>query len=405
MDIQGHVGQPVTFGKAPLGPLLMLGNVPFSTMWQRPHHFAAGLAEHTTVTYVDPNRSVLQGFRQRPVTDTPVPHGLTVVRPPAGLPGGRSSGLINQLNYAGCLRRLRTTEAHIGPPSAIVATFPDQLDLIKHYPNVPVVYDLMDDPELFLRYHQRARYTRLHAEMLDRAATVVVSARVLLERCKSTARRVVWISNGVSGELADSSRTAFPDPVVVNLPRPVFGFVGLISHWMDFETIRAIAESHPHGTVVLVGPSEVRLPGLPKNVVFTGPVFGRRVGAVLAGFDVGLIPFVRNTGIDAVNPLKLYEYLAAGLPVLAAGFEEIRQFRPLVITYDSPAEAARIATELIAKPPTAQQTADRRAFADGHRWEKKVAEMLAVICQATGQVVEEPIQHLHIESRSFRNAS
>ncbi len=369
-----------------LGPVLFLGNVPFRTMWQRAHRLAVGLAGSAPVTFVDPNRSFLQAVRRPTASDPPaaVPAGLTVVRPPAGLPAGRSSGLLNRLNYARCRRRLRAAESAGGRPEAVVVTFPDQADLLTHYPDVPVVYDLMDDPRLFVRPHQQQRYADLHAELLARADVVVVSARVLMDRCRPAARRVVWVSNGVADGLADAVRLAVPDPVVAHLPRPVFGYLGMISSWMDYQAVRAIALAHPQGTVALVGPVDVRPPDLPRNVVFTGPVGGPRLPGVLAGFDVGLIPFVRSQAIDAVNPLKLYEYLAAGLPVLSAGFEEIRQYRPLVRTYDTPAEAADSAADL-AVPATPREAAARREFAAAHRWGAKVGQLASVLREVTNR--------------------
>ena len=374
-------------GPADLGPVLMVGNVPFRSMWQRTQRFAVGLSAMTGVTFVDPNRSVLQSLRRRAHVQSPPPPppNLTLIRPPAGLPAARSCGLFNRLNYAACHLRLRRAEAVTGPPSAVIVSFPDQLDLLAHYPDVPVIYDLMDEPELFLKPHQRPRYARLHAELLERADAVMVSAHVLMDRCRIASKRAEWVSNGVPDDLAHALRIAKPDPILEGLPGPIFGYLGMIGHWMDFDAVAAIAVRNPHASVVMVGPVETRPPNLPRNVIFTGPVWGTaRLAGVLNGFDVGLIPFKRTKAIDAVNPLKLYEYLSAGLPVLSAGFEEIRRYRPLVRTYETAAEAAYASAELVASPSTPREVADRRAFANGHRWAAKVARLAELLREVTG---------------------
>ena len=361
------------------GPILHLANVPFNTIWQRPQQIAAGLSEFTEVVYANPNRSFLQflrpGHRLLPPDD--IPPRLSVFNPPACLPFARQFGVVNRLNYRRVGAHLRTFLRASGlTPSVVVATFPDQYDLLSWFPDVPLVYDLMDEPHLFVRPSQTARFVRLHHRLLERADLLVTSAKVLANRYASCVPRCVWISNGVRRELVDELRAAVPDPAIARLPGPRVGYVGMISHWFDFEAVRAIAERVPGGSVVLVGPRDVEPPPLPSNVHLTGPVPHQRLARTLAAFDVGLIPFKRTAEIDAVNPVKLYEYLAAGLPVLASDFDEIRQYRPLVRTYVDAADAGRAVEPLLAGVTDADE---RRAFARQHLWAEKAAQFAAEI--------------------------
>jgi glycosyltransferase involved in cell wall biosynthesis len=368
------------------GPIVMLANVPFRSVWQRCQQLAVGLAERADVVFVDPNRSVIQSVRRRAshALPDPLPPRLHLFSPPRGLPAARSVGLFNRLNYrlvGPALRRFLRGRG-LGTPSAVVATFPDQYDALRYFDGVPLVYDLMDEPRLFLHRSQWPRYARLHEALLRRADLLVVSARVLHDRYHAAARRAVWISNGVREELLTEARTAAPDPGLARFPGPRIGYVGMISHWFDFDAVRAIARAVPGGTVLLVGPTDVRPPDLPGNVVFTGPVPHARLASVLAAFDVGLIPFVRSVAIDAVNPVKLYEYLGAGLPVLASDFEEVCQYRPLVRTYRTAAEAGAGTVELVADPLRQAEAEARRAFAWGHRWRGKAAQFATAIGSA-----------------------
>lgn len=167
------------------GPILHLANVPFNTIWQRPHQIAAGLCEYADVVYADPNCSFLQFLRPGHRLRLPdhLPPRLSVFTPPPGLPLARQFGLAHRLNYAVVGRRLRTFLRAEGlRPAVVVATFPDHYDLLEHFPDVPLVYDLMDEPYLFVRQSRRARSVRLHQQMLARTDILVTSAQGLAER-------------------------------------------------------------------------------------------------------------------------------------------------------------------------------------------------------------------------------
>ncbi len=123
------------------------------------------------------------------------------------------------------------------------------------------------------------------------------------------------------------SDTAVPDDVA-RLPKPIIGFFGAIHEWMDFPLIVHLAKKHPDWSIVLIGKAEMSteaLSGLP-NVHLLGP----RPYASLAGyckaFAVGLIPFVINQMTLHINPIKLREYLSAGLAVVSTALPEVRRY-------------------------------------------------------------------------------
>lgn len=365
------------------GPVILFGNVPYVSARQRAQQFARCWSQTHDVVYVDPNRSFLQGLRKGRLLWGDVEADSTRLRhyqPPAGLPFARTMRAFNRFNYSrtlsGLYRFLEQSGFH--SPHVVILSYPDQVEVCEAFPGSPVVYDLMDEPTLFLKPWQKSAFHKMHLHLVERCDLLVTSSRVLHERYAARARKAVCITNGVRRELVDelSMGRIRVDPRLSGLPRPILGYVGMISHWFDFAMIKSLANEFTHGSVVLIGPTDVEPPALPDNVKFLGPVPHKDLASVLAGFDLGLIPFRRCPAIDAVNPIKLYEYLAAGLPVLASAFDEMNDFGAFATTYDNRQEGVALANALLIHASSSASGDLRRAFARKHCWDSKARQFL-----------------------------
>jgi len=141
----------------------------------------------------------------------------------------------------------------------------------------------------------------------------------------------VLVTHGVDFEhfvKACAAETEVPADMA-SLPRPILGFFGLLADWVDFEAIKKCAQAWPQGSVVLLGKlapdTDVSvLKGL-SNVHFLGRKPYSQLPAYCKGFDVALLPFKQNELTKNANPLKVREYLAAGLPVAATDLPEVRR--------------------------------------------------------------------------------
>jgi glycosyltransferase involved in cell wall biosynthesis len=126
-----------------------------------------------------------------------------------------------------------------------------------------------------------------------------------------------------------------PDP-------PRIGYLGAIAPWFDFEAVEGVARAHPNWSVTLIGPIMLgveeaagRLADLP-NVSIVDPVPYDDVPRVLRSFTVGIIPFRYNALTRGVNPNKMYEYLAMGLPVVSTAFStEVSRYPDVVAATDT----------------------------------------------------------------------
>ena len=160
------------------------------------------------------------------------------------------------------------------------------------------------------------------------------------------------------------------------MPRPILGFHGLIADWVDLALIAEVARLQPTWSVVLVGRSNTDLTPLAnlKNVHLLGHRLYARLPEYLHGFDVAILPFVLNALTEAANPLKLREYLAAGLPVIAAPLTEIKKMGDKVFLCSTAQEYVERVADLSAKG----KLGPHRARSEGMRvesWDAKVKEL------------------------------
>jgi glycosyltransferase involved in cell wall biosynthesis len=154
------------------------------------------------------------------------------------------------------------------------------------------------------------------------------------------------------------------------IPRPIAIYVGAMDVWFDFELVNQAVERLPHVSFVLLGPATLAMQRLnPRpNLHLLGSVGYADLPGYLHSANVGIIPFdVKNHGelVHSINPLKMYEYLASGLPVVAIEWDELRALGP-------PATLCRSKDEFIqAIAEAASLPYDRESgirFAQEHDW-------------------------------------
>jgi glycosyltransferase involved in cell wall biosynthesis len=252
-----------------------------------------------------------------------------------------------------------------------------------------LVYDCNDAHADFPGLPAWAR--RYQDETLRRAGRVIVSAQRLREdavRVRGGDRDIFTVGNGVD---AGAFASAVALRAHARRERPCIGYLGAIAPWFDFDLLAAAAASRPGWDFVLVGPafhgagpSIERLAAL-GNVTVKPAVSHDDVPAVLAGFDVGVIPFRRTTLTAGVNPNKLYEYLAAGLPVVSTPFsEEVAAEPDLVARADNAAEFVAACERMleVRRDESARSRLEARAqaIASAHDWNRLAREFWARVC-------------------------
>jgi glycosyltransferase involved in cell wall biosynthesis len=167
----------------------------------------------------------------------------------------------------------------------------------------------------------------LEQQVMRRADMVIVSADLLYKSKAPFNERTVIVRHGVDFEhfrKALDPQTVVP-PDIAQLPRPVIGFFGLIADWVDLELMAHVARRFPQGSMVLLGKATTDLKVLEDvpNVHLLGRKPYEALPAYCKGFDLALMPFRINELTLNANPLKVREYLAAGLPVVSTAIPEV----------------------------------------------------------------------------------
>ncbi|NLT07152.1 MAG: glycosyltransferase family 1 protein [Solirubrobacterales bacterium] len=218
------------------------------------------------------------------------------------------------------------------------------------------------------------------------ADLVLASAPGLAERLRGVAANVLYAPN-----VADTARFAAalePGPVDVALqalPRPRAVFTGaVVSSKLDMELIAAVARRRPAVSFALVGPvgpgdplTDVSLLEAEPNVHLLGGRDYAELPAVLRGADVGLIPYARNELTASIFPMKVYEYLAAGLPVVATELPSIAGVAEVATASDP--EAFAVAVDRALADGGAEARARRSRAAAGHSWDARLAEIATAV--------------------------
>lgn len=217
---------------------------------------------------------------------------------------------------------LRRVEADV-----LVATNPVALPwLPRRLGRVPAVYDCMDVQTAFFTGRRRVRMAQTEAALLSACRGVVASSDqirdFLASRYGVDPAAVAVVPNGV--RLAAASGTEAP---VRTDRRPSIAYFGTVAPWFDWDAVRAAALRHPEWTFDVFGPVDARPADLPAGVVFHGPIPHGSVPAQMKAADVLVMPFVRNELIDGVDPVKMYEYLQAGRPIVSSWWPLLEKFR------------------------------------------------------------------------------
>lgn len=250
-----------------------------------------------------------------------------------------------------------------------------------------LIYDCIDDLSVHAPDPAKLQlYQKWEAELINRADAVVVTAENL--RTHVLARRpdarIGMIRNGV--DVDRFTRIADQSPRPADLPergRPTIGFVGALYEWIDFELIRSAAAALPDADFVFIGPDNQpdqlsdlrRLP----NVKCLGARPYDEVPAYIRAFDLCWVPFKTGPIASAANPVKIYEYLSLGKPVITTPVADTDSFGPHVRLGNSIDATILHLREALASISDDDAAASRVEFARRNSWRARADQYVDFI--------------------------
>jgi glycosyltransferase involved in cell wall biosynthesis len=313
--------------------------------------------------------------------------GVHVTKAPNLLPWGHRYALAARGNARLTAWAVRRRLRRLPAPAILWLYDPCFADAIGRSGERFAVYDCVDDyrEQTGGDPQRRALVSACDRAAAERSRVVFTTATPLLERHRGVNPRTHLVRNVGDFEhfvTAADRRNASASLGV--LARPVVGFAGnFLAEKVDLDLLERIATSRPDWTLLLVGPERAEtagrlrsLAGLP-NVVWIGAVPYAGVPAAVAAFDVALIPYIANAYTRSCFPLKVYEYLAAGKPVVATGLPELADLGPHVVLAESH-DAAIAAIEAALAAPVGDREV-RQAVAAQNTWETRTARLLDLV--------------------------
>lgn len=309
--------------------LVYFSPVPWASFSQRPHKFVewfhAKFGE--PVLWVDPYPtrfpmlSDRHRLKRKPFSAAQKsPPWLEVIRPKAlPIEPFPLSELLNGLLWHATLKRINDFAQKqpallaVGKPSVLA------LAALRELSDVPSIYDGMDDFPAFYSGVSRWAMSRRELQLVRKVTHVFTSSTLLQRRWGHIRGDVQLVRNGLDASLLPNPRIN-----VVERSKKIFGYVGTLGSWFDWNWIDQLAQLRPSDTIRLIGPILAAPPiSLANNIELMPACAHSDALNAMLDFDIGLIPFKNNDLTASVDPIKYYEYRALGLPVLSTAFGEM----------------------------------------------------------------------------------
>lgn len=264
---------------------------------------------------------------------------------------------------------------------------------VARLPHRLIVYDCVDEYTAFPEFRHAKRWiAERERELCAAAGVVACTAPSLLESKQKLAPGKTHLVHNVGdaehfGKALDPA-LAIPDDLV-GLPHPVVGFIGAVSDYkLNIDWVLYLARARPSWSIVLVGPTGVADPSTDvgklkaqPNVHLLGHRSYEKLPSYLKGFDVAVIPYRINDYTRAVFPIKFFEFLASGRPVVVSPLPAIREYWSAVRVAETQEDFVA-ACEAALHEDSAQARTTRLELSSKNDWDARVGKLLALVASA-----------------------
>lgn len=324
-------------------PIIVHSHLGWDWVWQRPQQFLSRLSRKHRILFIEAPLPSEKSRRAqailREVADYPNIIVMQMQMPAARWSNGawvdKERRQLVQSLLAGPLgQRFASPVQWFYDPMAVTA-------FAGHMNERAIVYDCMDELSLFRG--APPEMVRRERELLALADVVFAGGPKIWKAKRELNANCFCFGCGVDAQhfaRARDPRLPLPEEIA-RLPRPIFGYIGVVDERIDYDLIAALADV-TSGSVVMLGPwTKVEPATFPRraNLHWLGGRDYAELPAYVKGFDVCLMPFALNEATAFINPTKALEYMAAGKPIVSTPIEDVvKQFSAVVTIADAPAD-------------------------------------------------------------------
>jgi glycosyltransferase involved in cell wall biosynthesis len=277
---------------------------------------------------------------------------------------------------------------------------PEQGPLIGHFGERLSVYHCIDEFTAGTSGRKRRTIAALEGDLLAKADVVFANSSLTFENKRRFNPHTYCIPSAADVDhFAQALNPKLPlPPAIAAISHPVAGFVGNVTDRLDISLLAQVIGQLPDWQFVFIGqtyPQKVDLSPLTKlcNVHFLGKHSFWDLPSLVKGIDVFLLPYVSDELARYRSPLKLYEYLAAGRPIVSTMHPEVQEMSDVVHLASTPNEfAIKLTRALVEDSPEQQQ--QRLAVARQHSWDLRVDEMERILNQFFTQISRDAVENI-----------
>lgn len=316
------------------------------------HHMMTRLAKNNRVLFVDPpvafsNLLIKPSLLKKNFIKTllwlrgacQITEKIYVYYPPPLLLQYGHLKIVDRINQTFTAYAISKVAKHLGFLSPILWIYhPYVIDPKGQVNEKLICYDCNDDLSFLFSQHfdKRKKLSEIEANLTKKADVVFTTSRHLFRLRKLQNSNTYYLPSAVDFELFNKSTS--PDFEAAHelkaIPKPIIGFIGGIHNSkMNWQWIKKAAQSHPDWNFVFVGPRFELPPSYiteQKNIIFISSKPPEALPSYIKGFDVCLIPYQGEEFLNACQPTKAFEYLAAGKPVVASWITEFEDYQKII---------------------------------------------------------------------------
>ncbi|EKD49384.1 MAG: hypothetical protein ACD_63C00165G0001, partial [uncultured bacterium] len=250
--------------------------------------------------------------------------------------------------------------------------------------NATKIFDAVDDWREHAFYKRFGKILNKNYKIIDEKASAIFTVSKELLKSFPKNKNKQWISNGIDIKhyLSSNPKNSRLKNKFLKIKKPIIGYLGIIESRVDFKLLKYVLDNVKNISLVMAGPvwkqAETKYLKGYKNAHYLGPISYKDLPYLFSQFDVGIIPHKITKFTKSMNPLKMYEYLACGIPVVTAPVSGTEQFKGLVQVADTQKQFADEIKKAL-KNSSKKLEEKRKKSVKPYSWESRVDKMMSKI--------------------------